>query len=96
LFGWARGYLILDNTVIPKPVATAIEGLAWVFSSQERKPAYVLFLVLLAWTNGTLRISLRVRLWRKGDPSKFSLALESLSCARHRLCCHLEYVLFDT
>ena len=33
-----RGYLILDDTVIPKPFATAIEGLAWVFSSQARQP----------------------------------------------------------
>jgi hypothetical protein len=53
LFTWERGSLILDDTVIPKPFATAIEGLAWVFSSQERKPVYGLPLVLLVWTNGT-------------------------------------------
>src|ERR671924_357382 len=40
LFVWERGYLIIDDTVLPKPFATAIEGLAWVFSSQERKPVY--------------------------------------------------------
>ena len=56
LFVWERGYLIIDDTVIPKPFATAIEGLAWVLSSQERKPVYGLSLVLLVWTNGTLRI----------------------------------------
>ncbi len=44
--------------MIPKPFAAAIEGLAWVFSSQERKPVYGLSLVLLVWTNGTLRIPL--------------------------------------
>ena len=33
LFVWERGYLILDDTVIPKPFATVIESLAWVFSS---------------------------------------------------------------
>jgi hypothetical protein len=37
-FSWARGDLILDDTVLPKPFATALEGLAWVFSSPERKP----------------------------------------------------------
>jgi hypothetical protein len=47
LFGWERGYLIIDDTVISKPFPTAIEGLAWVFSSQERKPIYGLSLVLL-------------------------------------------------
>jgi DDE superfamily endonuclease len=38
LFVWERGDLIIDDTVLPKPFATAIEGLAWVFSSQARKP----------------------------------------------------------
>ncbi len=28
LFVWDRGYLIIDDTVIPKPFATAIAGLA--------------------------------------------------------------------
>jgi DDE superfamily endonuclease len=75
LFVWERGYLILDATVIPKPFATAMEGLAWVFSSQERKPVYGFSLVLLVWTNGTLRIPLGLRLWHKGGPSKYALAL---------------------
>ena len=37
-FVWERGSLILDDPVIPKPFATAMEGLAGVFSSQERRP----------------------------------------------------------
>jgi hypothetical protein len=81
--------------VIPKPFAAAIEGLAWVFSSVERKPVYGLSLVLLIWTNGRLRIPLGMRLWRKGGPSKYELALELLSYARNRLRCRPEYVLCD-
>jgi putative transposase len=95
LFVWNRGYLILDDTVLPKPYATAMEGLAWVFSSQERRPVYGFSLVLLVWTDGTLRIPLGIRLWRKGGPSKYVLALELLSFARNRLRCHPAYVLFD-
>jgi hypothetical protein len=95
LFVWERGYLILDDTVIPKPFATAMESLAWVFSSQERKPVYGFSLVLLIWTNGTLRIPLGIRLWRQGGPSKFQLALELLSYARNRLHCRPASVLFD-
>ena len=95
LFAWQRGYLILDDTVIPKPFATAIEGLAWVFSSQEGKAVYGLSLVLRVWTNGTLRIPLGARLWRKGGPSKHELALELLNHARNRLRCHPEFVLFE-
>jgi putative transposase len=95
LFAWERGYLIIDDTVIAKPFATAIEGLAWVFSSQARRPVYGLSLVLLVWTDGTLRVPLGVRLWRKGGASKYALALELLSHARNQLRCHPAYVLFD-
>jgi putative transposase len=92
---WEQGYLIIDDTVIPKPFAATIEGLAWVFSSHEQQPVYGLSLVLLVWTNGTLRIPLGMRLWRKGGPSKYERALELLSYARNRLRCRPEYVLFD-
>jgi hypothetical protein len=95
LFVWEGGYLIIDDTVSPKPFAMAIEGLAWVFSGLERKPLYGLSIVLLVWTNGTLRIPLGMPLWRKGGPSKYELALKLLSYARNRLCCHAEAVLFD-
>jgi hypothetical protein len=95
LFVWERGYLIIDDTVLPKPFATAMEGLAWVFSSQERKPVYGFSLVLLVWTNGTHRVPLGMRLWRKGGPSKYELALELLSYARNRLRCRPAYILFD-
>jgi hypothetical protein len=95
LFVQQRGYLILDDTVIPKPFASAMEGLAWVFSSQERRPVYGFSLVLLVWTDGRLRIPLGLRLWHRGGPSKYELALELLGYARNRLRCHPEYVLFD-
>jgi putative transposase len=95
LFVCERGYLILDDTVIPKPFATAIEGLAWVYSSQDHKPVYGLSLVLLVWTNGTVRLPLGMRFWHKGGPSKYALALELLSYARNRLRCRPEFVLFD-
>ena len=94
-FVWDRGFLILDDTVLPKPFATAIESLAWVYSSQEHKPVDGLSLVLLVWTNGILRIPLGIRLWHKGGPSKYALALELLSYARNRLRCRPDYVLFD-
>jgi hypothetical protein len=80
-----RGDLLLDETVIPTPFATAFGGLAWGFSSRERQPVSGLSLVLLVWMNGTLRIPLGVRRWRQGGPSKFALALALLSYARHRL-----------
>jgi len=74
LFVWDRGYLILDDTVMPKPFATAMASLARVLSSQERRPVYGLSLVLLVWTNGTLRIPVGLRLWRKEGPATYKLA----------------------
>jgi hypothetical protein len=38
LFMGDRGSLSLDDTVMPKPLATTIERLAWVYASQERNP----------------------------------------------------------
>jgi hypothetical protein len=42
-----------------------------------------------------VRIPLGMRCWPKGGPSKYELALELLSYARHRLRCRPEFVLFD-
>jgi hypothetical protein len=95
LFVWERGSLIIDDTVVPKPFATAMAGLAWVFSSQDHKPVYGFSVVLLIWTDGRVRIPRGIRLWHQGGPSKYVLALELLSYARNRLRCHPEYVLFD-
>jgi DDE superfamily endonuclease len=92
---WERGTLILDATVVPKPFATAMESLAWVYSSQPRKPVDGFSLVLLIWADGHVRIPLGLRLWHQGGPTKYVLALEWLSYARHRLRCRPEYVLFD-
>jgi Transposase DDE domain len=95
LFVCARGDLIMDDTVIPQPSATAIEGLAWVYSSQERKPVSGFALVLLVWTAGTVRLPLGLRCWHKGGPSQYVLALAWLSSARNRLRCRPDDVLFD-
>jgi hypothetical protein len=84
-FVWERGALILEDTVVPQPFATAMEGLAWVFSSQERQPGHGVSVVRLVWTDGTLRLPLGRRLWQQGGPSTYALALEWLSDARPRL-----------
>ena len=79
LFDGERGYLILDDTVIPKPFARAIAGLAWVYSSPAGRAVSGLSLVWLIWTDGRSRVPLGLRLWRKGGPSKYALALALLS-----------------
>jgi hypothetical protein len=95
LFVGTRGSRIINDTVRPKPFATAMEGLAWVFSSQAHKPVYGFSVVLWVWTKGTLRRPLGIRLWHKGGPSTYALALARLSDARHRLRCRPAYVLVE-
>ena len=95
LFVWDKGDLIIDATVLPKPFAPALEGLAWGFSSVERQPVYGRSLVRLVWTHGTRRIPLGRRLWHEGGPSQHELALALRSYARKRLRCRPESVLCD-
>jgi hypothetical protein len=96
LFTVAGGYLILDDPVVEKPYARLLGEAAWVWSSKQRKVVFGVSVVLLVWTDGQVRIPLAFRLWHKGGPSKFTLALELLSYARNRLRCKPQFVLFDS
>jgi putative transposase len=96
LFTVAGGYLILDDTVVEKPYARLLGEAAWVWSSKQRKVVFGVSIVLLVWTDGQVRIPLAFRLWHKGGPAKFTLALELLSYARNRLHCKPQFVLFDS
>src|SRR5262245_11990009 len=79
LFAVAGGYLIVDATVVEKPYARVLGEAAWVWSSKQRTVVFGVSVVLLVWTDGQVRIPLAFRLWQKGGPSKFTLALELLS-----------------
>lgn len=73
-FVWERGYLMRDDTVIPKPFATAMASLAWVYASPACKTVYGVSVVLLIWTTGTRRLPLGIRRWHQGGPAKYPLA----------------------
>ena len=91
----AGGDLIVDETIVEKPHAALLEGASWVWSNKHRQGMFGLPLVLSVWANGRLRIPLAFRVWRKGGPSKFELAVELLSDARNRLKLTPRFVLCD-
>jgi Transposase DDE domain len=95
LFTVAGGYLIVDDTVVAKPYARLLGEAAWVWSNKDRKGLFGVSVVLLVWTDGQIRIPRAFRVWQKGGPAKYDLALELLSYARNRLQCKPHFVLFD-
>lgn len=91
------GWLIIDDTVIPKRFAKVVENIAWVFSSKDKRSVLGLNIVVLCWSNGTLTLPLAFKVWGKdGRKSKFDLALELLSYARNFLRLQPKYVVFDS
>lgn len=96
LFTVVGGYLIVDDTVVEKPYAELLSEAGWVWSSKRSKVVYGVSVVVLVWTDGQIRIPIGFRVWEKGGPSKFDLALELLSYARNRLKCKPQFVLFDS
>lgn len=95
-FGLRGGYLIIDDTVLEKPYGKEFEGASYVFSSTKGKPVFGYSIVLLIWTDGSRRIILGERIYKKGGATKIELALELLSYARNRLKISPEFVLFDS
>jgi len=91
------GWLIIDDTVIDKSFAKAIENLAWVFCSKKGKRLQGLNIVVLAWSNGIITIPLAFKVWKKNSKkTKFDLALELLSYAKNFLKIKPKYVTFDS
>jgi putative transposase len=96
LFTVVGGYLMVDDTGVEKPYAQLLSEAGWVWSSKRNKVVYGVSVVVVVWTDGQIRIPIGFRVWKKGGPSKFELALELLSYARNRLKCRPQFVLFDS
>lgn len=93
----SNGWLIIDDTVIPKQFAKVVENISWVFSSKEGRSVLGLNIVVLCWSNGRMTVPLAFKMWRKdGAKSKFDLTLELLSYARNLLQLRPQYVVFDS
>lgn len=88
------GYVELDDTVLDK-FGEMIFGVAWVYSSRLQKVVRGINVVVLIWTDGTRRVPIGIKLWRKGGPSKVVLAAKLLRWAK-RLGLQPSYVVMDS
>jgi putative transposase len=87
------GYLLLDDTVLDK-FGQSIFGVYWVYSSKLRKTVQGINVVVLIWTDGTRRIPVGFKIWRKDSLSKVDLASRLLHRAKLLEITPL-YVIFD-
>lgn len=88
------GWLQLDDTVLEK-WGPMIFGVFWVYSSRWQKVVRGINVVVLIWTDGTRRVPIGIKLWRRGGSSKVVLAGKLLRWAR-RLELTPDYVIFDS
>lgn len=97
LFGeFTDGYLIIDDTVIPKAFARCIECLGWMYSSKAKRQVQGLCVVVLMWSNGRVALPIAFRLWKPKSKKRTTLALELLKHAKQKMHIQPSYVLFDT
>lgn len=60
-----RGWLIVDDILIPRPRAKKVQGAYWDHDHSENRHVFGHRFVVLAWSNGELLIPLAFALWHK-------------------------------
>ena len=85
---------MLDDTTWERWAKNS-EGVSWVWSSSAGHITQGMQVVLLIWTDGDWKVSLGMKLWRKGEQSKVELALQLLEEAKQRGL-QPNYALFDS
>lgn len=89
------GYLIIDDTWLPKAYCDSLPFVKKQYSGKHKVPLMGLTIVVIIWTDGFWRIPLGLRIWKKLGKTKPDLALELLSEVRNKLKLNPEAVLFD-
>ena len=89
------GWLIIDDTCLPKVFSKLLKCVAKVYSGKYKMPMWGISVVMLCWSDGKWRIPLDIRIWRRGGKTKPELALEMLSTVRNKLRWKPRWVCFD-
>jgi len=79
------GFLILDDTVIPKPYSKRLEGFSYIYDHSQNKCVYGICVVLLAWTNGIIKLPIAYKVYKRDGLTRTELALDLISYARNSL-----------
>lgn len=100
------GYLILDDVIIPKRYAKKLAYAYWDYDYVNKKKIRCMRVVLLLWTNGSIKLPVGYALWHKKDSAfltergldyrtKNELAMELIT---KTVKCHIpfEYLTFDS
>lgn len=64
-----KGWLIIDDTLIPKPFAKLIAFCGWDFDHAQNRNVFGIRLVFIVWSNGWISVPLLFYIWQK-DPEK--------------------------
>jgi len=95
------GFFSLDDVVVEKPWSKLLPFVGWTYSTTRKEKVRGLVIVVLFWSNGTLRIPVSFRLWKPKERcllgeyrTKLQLAQEMLQeVLAHGL--RPTYVVFD-
>lgn len=62
--GLGPGFFSLDDVVVEKPWSLLLPWVGWAYSTTRKEKIRGLVIVVLFWSNGTLRIPVAFRLWK--------------------------------
>lgn len=96
IFSIQNGYLVLDEIVVERSKLGTLPAVKFRYKSAGGYVTPAISIVLLLWTDGTVRIPIRFELRRPGDGSHVDSALRLLSWARNQWRKNPQCVLFDS
>jgi hypothetical protein len=87
--------LAFDETEINKSFSKKIHGLEWLYSHLERKYIYGYQLVVICWSNGSIKLPIAWKFYKKNNKTKTELAIDLLSYVL-AIIPNPRYILFDS
>lgn len=84
------GYLIIDDVIVPKPYSRKIEGVYNEFDHTEKRRIKGMRIIMLLWSNGSLRIPVAWAIWHKEKKYLIGRTARGTAKYRHTGQCELD------